>query len=75
MSDPRGPQWRKTFDGHECNYPGCKEIVNGQLWGCKEHWFLVPVELRDRFLAANRKRDRDRVARSIEIHLEVTNGI
>lgn len=75
MTDPRGPNWRRAFDGHDCNYPGCKEVVSGHLWGCKAHWFQVPVELRDRFLAANRKRDRDRATKSISIHLEITNGI
>ncbi|MDH3376146.1 MAG: hypothetical protein OEQ39_04150 [Gammaproteobacteria bacterium] len=75
MSDPRGPLWRRPFDGHDCNYPGCKEVVNGQLWGCKEHWYLIPVELRDRWMACSRTRDRDRVAKSIAVHLEITNGV
>jgi len=70
-----GPLWRIPFDAHNCAYPGCTKPVSSQLWGCKEHWFLVPVELRDKYLACTRKRDRDRVARSIAVHLEITDGI
>lgn len=74
MTDARGPLWREPYDAHQCNYPGCKEVIGGQLWGCRDHWFLIPVELRDKYLACTRKRDRDRVIKSIEIHLEINDG-
>ena len=68
----RGPSWRRNFDGHPCRWPGCDVDVNGHLWGCQEHWYQIPMELREKFLGCNRKRDRDRVIRSIEVHLEIT---
>ena len=43
----RGPEWRRTQEGHRCGYPDCDQVVAGRLWGCKAHWFLVSVELRD----------------------------
>ena len=52
MTDPRGPSWRRTQDGHKCGWPGCENVVAGRLWGCREHWTLVPVELRDAWMAA-----------------------
>ncbi len=33
---------------HECPWPGCTERVPRYLWGCKEHWKLLPRELRRR---------------------------
>lgn len=52
MTDPRGPDWRKALSGHTCGWPDCEEFIAGRLWGCREHWLQVPLELRDEWMAA-----------------------
>jgi len=32
---------------HYCHWPGCGKQVPPAMWGCKEHWFKIPRELRD----------------------------
>jgi len=32
--------------GHTCHWPGCKIEVPPAMWGCKKHWFKLPVYLR-----------------------------
>ena len=32
---------------HTCHYPGCEKEVPPKMWGCKEHWFRLPKQLRD----------------------------
>lgn len=32
---------------HFCHWPGCLEDVPPKMWGCKEHWFMLPKFLRD----------------------------
>lgn len=39
---------------HRCHWPGCKTIVSPRLWGCKYHWFRLPVYLRKRIKASYR---------------------
>jgi len=36
---------------HTCHWPGCKTQVAPALWGCKKHWFMLPMRLRNRILA------------------------
>jgi hypothetical protein len=33
---------------HTCHWPGCEEKVPPKLWGCKDHWYRLPVALRRR---------------------------
>ena len=33
---------------HHCHWPGCPREVPPKLWGCKAHWFRLPLELRNR---------------------------
>lgn len=33
---------------HLCHWPGCKRQVPPATWGCKEHWFKLPPNLRAR---------------------------
>lgn len=33
---------------HMCHWPGCPKPVPPKLWGCREHWFKLPVSLRAR---------------------------
>lgn len=37
---------------HECPVPGCKQQIPLAMWGCKAHWFKLPVGIRNRILAA-----------------------
>jgi hypothetical protein len=32
---------------HHCHWPGCKKQVPPAQWGCKEHWFTLPQEIRN----------------------------
>lgn len=40
----RQPQTRK----HHCHWPGCDKQVPPAMWGCREHWYKLPKELRDK---------------------------
>ena len=31
---------------HHCHWPGCPAQVPPALWGCRKHWFTLPVALR-----------------------------
>lgn len=44
----------KQTRAHECHWPGCRLQVRPALWGCREHWFALPVRLRDRIWATYR---------------------
>lgn len=37
---------------HLCHWPGCKRAVPPRVWGCKSHWFMLPVHLRNDILRA-----------------------
>lgn len=39
---------------HSCHWPGCGKQVPPAMWGCRVHWFMLPVELRSRICAAYR---------------------
>lgn len=32
---------------HECHATGCRTRVAPHLWGCRKHWTMVPVEIRN----------------------------
>jgi hypothetical protein len=32
---------------HTCHWPGCQVEVKPRLWGCRDHWFVLPKRLRD----------------------------
>ncbi len=40
--------------GHHCHWPGCRKEVPPKLWGCKRHWFMLPLYLRNKIWAAYR---------------------
>lgn len=33
---------------HECHWPGCDKQVPPAMWGCKAHWFKLPMALRNK---------------------------
>ena len=42
-----------TFD-HHCHWPGCNKSVPPAMWGCRQHWFKLPLRLRNRIWATYR---------------------
>jgi hypothetical protein len=36
---------------HTCHWPGCSREVPPKMWGCKSHWFALPIHLRRRIWA------------------------
>lgn len=39
---------------HKCHWPNCGRNVPPAMWGCKQHWFMLPKNLRDRIWATYR---------------------
>lgn len=39
---------------HDCHWPGCGRRVPPAMWGCKAHWFTLPLALRNKIWAAYR---------------------
>ena len=31
---------------HMCHWPGCNKQVPPAMWGCREHWYRLPLQLR-----------------------------
>jgi hypothetical protein len=31
-----------------CKWPNCKRVVSPSKWGCPQHWFKLPLHLRNR---------------------------
>lgn len=44
------PQTRR----HTCHWPDCTAQVPPTMWGCKRHWFMLPLTLRNRIWATYR---------------------
>ena len=40
--------------GHTCHWPGCTKAVPPAMWGCKVHWFRLPLRLRQKIWATYR---------------------
>lgn len=43
--------WEELSMAHECHWPGCGKPVPPAMWGCKPHWFKLPLRLRNRVWA------------------------
>jgi len=39
---------------HTCHWPSCNAVVPPSMWGCRNHWFMLPKALRDEVWAAYR---------------------
>lgn len=37
---------------HHCHWPGCTRRVKPAMWGCREHWYSLPHEIRTRIWRA-----------------------
>ncbi|MDO9094478.1 MAG: hypothetical protein Q8R98_12095 [Rubrivivax sp.] len=33
---------------HTCHWPGCTQQVPPAMWGCRPHWYSLPLALRTR---------------------------
>ena len=40
--------------GHGCHWPGCDKAVPPAAWGCKKHWYMLPLALRNKIWRAYR---------------------
>lgn len=38
---------QSQFRNHECHWPGCTKQVPPAMWGCREHWYMLPRDLRN----------------------------
>lgn len=36
---------------HACHWPGCDRAVPPAMWGCSQHWFMLPARLQARIWA------------------------
>lgn len=39
---------------HHCHWPGCDATVPPAAWGCRKHWYKLPLALRNKIWAAYR---------------------
>ena len=39
---------RKGAGDHHCHWPGCETKCPPAMWGCKPHWYTLPVWLRSK---------------------------
>lgn len=44
---------------HHCHWPGCLEQVPPAMWGCRRHWYALPLELRNKIWASYRPGQED----------------
>lgn len=40
---------------HQCHWTGCNERVAPAAWGCRRHWFMLPMSIRNKIWAAYRR--------------------
>jgi hypothetical protein len=59
---------------HHCHWPGCDKPVPPAMWGCKTHWFQLPMQLRSRIWATYRPGQEKNMTPSKE-YLKVANEV
>lgn len=59
---------------HKCHWPGCPKAVPPAMWGCKNHWFALPLALRRRVWGAYRP-GQEIDKRPSEAYLEVARDV
>lgn len=32
---------------HHCHWPGCERQVPPAAWGCRSHWYSLPIDIRN----------------------------
>lgn len=65
---------RKPAGNHHCHWPGCTRKVAPAVWGCKQHWYMLPQFLRQRIWAefrpgqeVSKTPSRDYVSAAVEV--------
>lgn len=43
---------QRVTGNHTCHWPGCTQQVSPAMWGCKRHWFALPITIRNRIWKA-----------------------
>lgn len=59
---------------HTCHWPGCNLQVPPSMWGCKKHWFTLPLRIRQKVWAAyvpEQEITKDPSAAYIDVMMEV----
>lgn len=59
---------------HACHWPGCTKQVPPAKWGCREHWYALPVQLRRAIWRAYRP-GQEKDLRPSEIYLAVARAV
>lgn len=63
---------------HHCHWPGCSEQVKPAVWGCRRHWYMLPLGLRNKVWAAYRAGQEETMSPSmgyVEVAREVQEWI
>ena len=63
---------------HHCHWPGCEEQTPPAKWGCRAHWYKLPVTLRNKIWAAYKPGQEINMTpsrRYVEVAREVQNWI
>jgi hypothetical protein len=48
---------------HKCHWPGCEKLVVPAQWGCTQHWYTLPRDIRHKIWHAYRvSQEDDKVA-------------
>lgn len=50
----RAARDRGDTGGHHCHWPDCEKAVPPAMWGCPQHWFTLPSDIRTRIFRAYR---------------------
>jgi len=42
-----GQEKARESDKRRCLWPGCTKLVPCSMWGCRVHWYQLPVQIRN----------------------------
>lgn len=59
---------------HTCHWPGCGKQVPPAMWGCRAHWFRLPVSIRRQLWAAYKPGQEDGDASVAEAYLDAAKA-
>lgn len=59
---------------HHCHWPGCQAQVPPARWGCRKHWYSLPIGLRNKIWAAYRPGQEDDQRPSLR-YVEVARAV
>jgi hypothetical protein len=65
----RGPGGYRTASPSHCPVPSCRKHIDPSRLMCRDHWYLVPKQLRDRIWATWRSGDGARSSEHREVVL------